>query len=305
MLSFFQRLHDHVFEELLAGEEGEHVFERLGDHGAVGLLVGLEAGCAHLVGDDVDVDEDGALHVEDAADVVAEVALVGDDDGGDALGVGEAAEAGDGDAGGGVAADAGAAEVSGLRGADGGVAVVVEDEEADGQAEAGGGFELLAVELESAVAVDEDGAAAGGADADGDGHGQAVAHGPEAGGVVDALAGAGGAGEEMNLVTGNQYIDGFANIWPDYEHRAEEEYRARSAIDWADQINVPVLILHSRTDRMVPSIQALRMAEALQDKGKVYALRIYERDGHPLPGHRDDRNRMIVDWFNGAGRKDN
>ncbi len=27
---------------------------------------------------------------------------------------------------------------------------------------------------------------------------------------------------QMGLVNGNQYIDGFANIWPDYEHRAEE-----------------------------------------------------------------------------------
>ena len=105
---------------------------------------------------------------------------------------------------------------------------------------------------------------------------------------------------QMGIVTGNEFIDGFANIWPDYEHRADEYYRARSAVYWADQINVPVLILHSRTDRMVPVSQALRMAEALQENGKVYALRIYERDGHPLPKNRDDRNRMIIDWFNRA-----
>jgi len=102
----------------------------------------------------------------------------------------------------------------------------------------------------------------------------------------------------MGLVNGNQYIDGFAKIWPDYEHRAEEHYRARSAVYWADQINVPVLILHSRTDKLVPVSQALRIAEALQEKGKVYALRIYDRDGHSLPQNRDDRDRMIIDWFN-------
>lgn len=103
---------------------------------------------------------------------------------------------------------------------------------------------------------------------------------------------------EMGIVSGNEYTDGFAKIWPDYEHRAEEYYRARSAVYWADQINVPVLILHSRTDRMVPVTQALRMAEALQEKGKVYALHIYDRDGHALPQNREDRDRMIVDWFN-------
>jgi dipeptidyl aminopeptidase/acylaminoacyl peptidase len=107
---------------------------------------------------------------------------------------------------------------------------------------------------------------------------------------------------EMGIVDGNEYIDGFANIWPDYEHRAEQQYRARSAVYWADQINVPVLILHSRTDRLVPVTQALRMAQALQEKGKVYSLHIYDRDGHPLPQNRGDRDRMIVDWFNRASQ---
>ena len=123
------------------------------------------------------------------------------------------------------------------------------------------------------------------------------------GGVTDVKAWV-DARPEMGIVKGNEFIDGFANIWPDYEHRAEEYYRARSAVYWADQINVPVLILHSRTDRMVPVTQALRMAEALQEKGKVYALRIYDRDGHSLPQNRDDRDRLIIDWFNRAGQGD-
>jgi dipeptidyl aminopeptidase/acylaminoacyl peptidase len=121
------------------------------------------------------------------------------------------------------------------------------------------------------------------------------------GGVTDVKAWV-DARPEMGIVKGNEYTDGFANIWPDFEHRAEEYYRARSAVYWADQINVPVLILHSRTDRMVPVTQALQMAEALQENGKVYALRIYDRDGHPLPTNRDDRDRMIVDWFNRASQ---
>jgi len=123
------------------------------------------------------------------------------------------------------------------------------------------------------------------------------------GGVTDVKAWV-DARPEMGIVNGNEYTDGFANVWPDYQHRAEEHYRARSAVYWADQINVPVLILHSRTDRMVPVTQALRMAEALQQNGKVYALRIYDRDGHPLPQNREDRDRMIVDWFNRASQRD-
>jgi len=121
------------------------------------------------------------------------------------------------------------------------------------------------------------------------------------GGVTDVKAWV-DARPEMGIVTGNQFTDGFAKIWPDYEHHADEQYRARSAVYWADKINVPVLILHSRTDRLVPVTQALHIAEALQEKGKVYALRIYDRDGHPLPRNREDRNRLIVDWFNRASQ---
>lgn len=100
-----------------------------------------------------------------------------------------------------------------------------------------------------------------------------------------------------DMLKGDDTYDGFANVWPDYAHHSAEHYRARSAVYWADQINVPVLILHSRTDKLVPATQALRMAEALQEKGKIYALHIYDHDGHSLPLNREDRNRRIIDWF--------
>lgn len=104
------------------------------------------------------------------------------------------------------------------------------------------------------------------------------------------------------FVNGDETYDGFAKVWPDYEHHAEEQYRERSAVYWPEQINVPILILHSRTDRLVPVRHSLRMAAALQEKGKVYALHIYDGDGHSLPGNREDRNRKIIDWFNKTGK---
>lgn len=111
-----------------------------------------------------------------------------------------------------------------------------------------------------------------------------------------------GAKERPEFINGDETYDGFAKVWPDYEHRAHEHYRERSAVYWADQINVPILILHSRIDKLVPVSQALSMATALQEKGKVYALHIYERDGHSLPLNREDRNRQIIEWFNRAGQ---
>ena len=106
------------------------------------------------------------------------------------------------------------------------------------------------------------------------------------------------AHDRPDFVNGDSTYDGFARVWPDFAHRAKEHYADRSAVQWADRINVPVLILHSRTDRLVSVRHALRMAAALEEHGKTYALHIYERDGHSLPLNREDRNRQIVDWFN-------
>jgi len=105
------------------------------------------------------------------------------------------------------------------------------------------------------------------------------------------------------FVNGDETYDGFAKVWSDYQHRAAEYYQARSAIYWAEQINVPVLILQSRTDKLVPVTQSLRIAEALQENGKVYSLLIYEHDGHSLPLNREDRNHKIIEWFNKFGAK--
>ena len=102
------------------------------------------------------------------------------------------------------------------------------------------------------------------------------------------------------FVHGDETYDGFANVWPDYEHRAEEYYRERSAVCWPDQIKVPVLILHSRIDKLVPVSHSIRMAAALQVAGGTYALHIYSSDGHSLPLNRADRNRQIVEWFRQA-----
>jgi len=99
------------------------------------------------------------------------------------------------------------------------------------------------------------------------------------------------------FVTGDDTYDGFAKVWPDFERRHEEYFRARSAVAWADQINTPLLILHSRSDGKVPVSQALAIAEKLQQYNKEYELVIYGKDGHSLPLNRADRNQHIIRWF--------
>ena len=65
-----------------------------------------------------------------------------------------------------------------------------------------------------------------------------------------------------------------------------------------------MLILHSRTDKLVPVTQALRMADALQSHVKEYSLVIYGTDGHSLPRNIEDRTRRIAEWFDQHGAHD-
>jgi dipeptidyl aminopeptidase/acylaminoacyl peptidase len=105
---------------------------------------------------------------------------------------------------------------------------------------------------------------------------------------------------QPEFVNGSDTFDGWAKVWPDYASRATEHYRERSAVYWADKIRVPILIFASRTDRLVPADQALRMALALQAAGASYALQIYANDGRSLPLNRADRIQRIVEWFSQA-----
>lgn len=87
------------------------------------------------------------------------------------------------------------------------------------------------------------------------------------------------------------------NLWPDYENRAEEHQTNRSAMKWAERINVPTLILHGGADRNVSASQALAFAQRLQELGKVYELMIYAGDDHGLSLNRADVEERMIRWF--------
>ena len=85
---------------------------------------------------------------------------------------------------------------------------------------------------------------------------------------------------------------------PGYPEKKEEVLRERSAVYFADKINVPVLILHGGADwRANPGNQALGLANKLQALGKTYELHIYAGDDHPLSMNRLEREQKIVEWF--------
>jgi dipeptidyl aminopeptidase/acylaminoacyl peptidase len=96
---------------------------------------------------------------------------------------------------------------------------------------------------------------------------------------------------EMVYAVYRQLIPGFTQNGPAL-------LRERSAVDWPEKINVPLLILHGTADwRTSPKDQALALAEKLQALGKTYELVMYAQDSHGLPFHWRDRDQRIVEWF--------
>lgn len=73
-----------------------------------------------------------------------------------------------------------------------------------------------------------------------------------------------------------------------------EEYEKRSAVCWADEIQCPVLIIHSKLDQQVSFEQAEKMAEALEKAGKEYKIVSHEDNVHGL--HPEDFA-IIMEWF--------
>lgn len=86
-------------------------------------------------------------------------------------------------------------------------------------------------------------------------------------------------------------------IWRDYDERKEEIFKTRSAILWAEQLNVPLLIMHGGADRSVTPEQSLNLAQRLQKSGRVYELIVYAGDNHILSNNKEDRDARAAGWF--------
>jgi dipeptidyl aminopeptidase/acylaminoacyl peptidase len=76
-----------------------------------------------------------------------------------------------------------------------------------------------------------------------------------------------------------------------------EALERRSAIRWAEKIQMPILIQHGSSDDAVAPLQALQMATRLQELKRPYQLVIYDGDGHVLTKNRELRDRAVIDWF--------
>jgi dipeptidyl aminopeptidase/acylaminoacyl peptidase len=78
--------------------------------------------------------------------------------------------------------------------------------------------------------------------------------------------------------------------------------RRQTPLAYANDIDIPMLIIHSEQDWRCPIEQAQRLFVALRKRGAVAEMLVFPGEGHEmsrsgLPSHRIARFEAIVDWF--------
>lgn len=95
--------------------------------------------------------------------------------------------------------------------------------------------------------------------------------------------------------------DTFRRRVPDYEQRKADALRERSAVAWASEITVPLLLLHGTADWRVDVSHAYAVAAKLQAAKREYAVVIFAGDDHGLAKNRDEARRQVLRWFAAHG----
>jgi len=90
-------------------------------------------------------------------------------------------------------------------------------------------------------------------------------------------------------------------VWPDFQQRREEIIGVRSAIHWADRINVPVLLMHGGADEDIPVEQSRRMDAELTRLGKEHQFIVFEGQQHVIGGKGAERDAAAIAWFRKFG----
>lgn len=86
-------------------------------------------------------------------------------------------------------------------------------------------------------------------------------------------------------------------VWPDYDANSAAIIQRRSALRWAEQLDVPLLIMHGGADPQVTPTMALDLGRRLAELKKPFELIIFDGDRHTLPAHQRERNARVLEWF--------
>lgn len=91
----------------------------------------------------------------------------------------------------------------------------------------------------------------------------------------------------------------FGEMIPLFATQRDAELRRRSAVHWASELRVPVLLLAgTRDERVAYAANSERLAAQLAAAGRPHKLVSYD-DGHGLSAHRAETTQEIAAWFRG------
>jgi dipeptidyl aminopeptidase/acylaminoacyl peptidase len=95
----------------------------------------------------------------------------------------------------------------------------------------------------------------------------------------------------------DQY-EGIADqIWPHWRTETEEILGRRSAVEWADGLHVPILIMHGGLDQSMPVTQSLLLADRLEEFNRTYELYIFGYENHAISGRAKERDALAIAWY--------
>jgi len=86
-------------------------------------------------------------------------------------------------------------------------------------------------------------------------------------------------------------------IWPDWDERRNEIIARRSAIQWPERLQLPLLLMHGSEDPQVPPSQTLLLAARIASTQKEIGVVVFPGGNHTLQQHRVERDRLAVEFF--------
>jgi len=95
------------------------------------------------------------------------------------------------------------------------------------------------------------------------------------------------------------FYDGMPVLDGSLSNKSLQFYRSRSAVQYADKVTTPLLMLHGGNDERVPIGQPMEYFRHLKDRGKTVELVFYPREGHGLGEyyHQIDKMKREFDWI--------
>ena len=107
-----------------------------------------------------------------------------------------------------------------------------------------------------------------------------------------------GAFTDLGAMTSTPAGAGMARaLWPDFDQRRDEIITRRSAIQWPQRLNLPLLLMHGSADGDVSPTQTLLLATELAKAGKEFGVIVFPGGKHALFAHRVERDRQAIEFF--------